>query len=83
MANSKLTLNIQDTVIAKAKKYARKQKVSLSRLVENYLTVLADKEQEDHPVASWVKELRAIKKPTPDFDHKSGYREHLHSKYGK
>jgi hypothetical protein len=83
MANIKLTLNIEDTVIAKAKKYAAKQKVSLSRIVENYLVVLAEKEKEDFPIASWVKDLKAVKKPTPDFDHKTAYRDHVNAKYGK
>ncbi|MEP7258784.1 MAG: DUF6364 family protein [Flavitalea sp.] len=81
MANIKLTLNIEDSVIVRAKKYASKQKVSLSRIVENYLAALAEKEKEDIPIAGWVKELKAVKKPTPDFDHKSGYRDHIIGKH--
>lgn len=40
MAASKLTLRIDDKVVAEAKAYSRKNGTSLSRLVEGYLTFL-------------------------------------------
>ncbi|MFN8407390.1 MAG: DUF6364 family protein [Sphingobacteriaceae bacterium] len=40
MASSKLTLSIDSNVIHRAKQYAEKQHISLSRLVQNYLDQL-------------------------------------------
>ena len=39
--NTKLTLSIDKTVIAKAKKYAKQTDTSISELVENYLKLLS------------------------------------------
>jgi len=38
--NTKLTLTIEQTVIEKAKKYAKDSERSLSNLIENYLKAL-------------------------------------------
>ena len=38
--NTKLTLTIEQTVIEKAKKYAKDKERSLSNLIENYLKAL-------------------------------------------
>lgn len=37
---SKLTLAIDDAVVSKAKKYAKKRNISLSKLIEFYLSTL-------------------------------------------
>ncbi|EHQ25411.1 DUF6364 family protein [Mucilaginibacter paludis] len=44
MAASKLTLSIEPEVIERAKKYAREKHVSLSKLVQNYLKGIDQKE---------------------------------------
>jgi predicted HicB family RNase H-like nuclease len=41
--NTKLTLNIDQNVIEEAKTYAKKNSVSLSKLIENYLFSLTKK----------------------------------------
>jgi hypothetical protein len=38
---SKLTLSIDDAVVAKAKRYAKSWRVSLSKLVERYLDLIS------------------------------------------
>lgn len=81
MSSTKLTLNIQEQVIRKAKAYANQQRTSLSKIVENYLASLTEQEKTDADVSPWTKELIAVKKPTPDFDHKQGYREAILEKY--
>ena len=81
MTNVKLTLNIQDTVISKAKQHAKRQNVSLSKIVEHYLAALAEEDSSESIVSPWTKDLAAVKKPTPDFDHKKGYRDHIADKY--
>ena len=81
MPSTKLTLNIQEDVIARAKAYASRQHISLSKMVESYLASLTDLEEANAAISSWTKELIAVKKPTPDFDHKAGYRDAILDKY--
>ena len=49
----KLTLVMEPTVIKTAKKYARHQKTSVSKLVERYLTLVASDEKQ--PASSAAK----------------------------
>ncbi|HEV7382270.1 MAG TPA: DUF6364 family protein [Dyadobacter sp.] len=42
--NTKLTLTIEQSIIEKAKKYAKKTDTSLSSLIENYLKALTSDE---------------------------------------
>lgn len=42
---SKLTLNITDTVVAKAKRAAKKRKTSVSRLVEDFLNKISEEKE--------------------------------------
>jgi antitoxin component of RelBE/YafQ-DinJ toxin-antitoxin module len=39
---SKLTLSVDDAVISRAKRYAKRQGVSVSKMVEAYLAAVAD-----------------------------------------
>lgn len=50
--SKKLTLSIDETIIEKAKKYAKKKKKSLSKLVQEYLQYVAERENEN-----WESEL--------------------------
>jgi predicted transcriptional regulator len=56
--STKLTLNIDEKVVARAKKYAERNKVSVSKIVENYLDkVSADqinKTTQISPVIEWL-----------------------------
>ncbi|SFA39147.1 hypothetical protein SAMN04488511_101377 [Pedobacter suwonensis] len=55
--DAKLTLSFNQDVVAKAKKYAADNNISLSRLVEHLLTQVTAKKYkslEDFPVADWV-----------------------------
>jgi hypothetical protein len=45
--NTKLTLSVDKSIIDEAKKYAKEQHVSLSKLIETYLSVLIRKESKD------------------------------------
>lgn len=49
---TKLTVRVNDQLIQSAKRYAHKRGISLSRLIENYLSSLAV-EQDEH----WFKHL--------------------------
>ncbi len=80
--NVKLTLTIEETVIEKAKKYAKKKERSLSNLIENYLLALTNEE------ASTEKELTPITKSLKgsftapeNFDYKTKTTKRLSDKY--
>lgn len=65
--NTKLTLSVNETVIAEAKDYAKKQGKSLSRVVEEYLKSLSGKKKNDKitDTDDLVNELRgSVKLPT-------------------
>lgn len=44
--SAKLTLSLDEAIIAQAKVYAKANKVSLSRLIESYLASLTNKKSE-------------------------------------
>ncbi|WP_300977640.1 DUF6364 family protein, partial [Flavobacterium sp.] len=56
--DTKLTLKLDQEIIEKAKQYASEKKISLSRIVENYLNSLtSDKENNDIQISPFVKSL--------------------------
>ena len=71
--NTKLTLSLDDEVIAKAKAYAKANGKSLSQLIENYLSVLV---KESNQVVSEPSVLYQLKGAF--IDHEIGdYKEEL------
>ena len=82
--NTKLTLSIEQSVIDKAKEYARNKKRSLSDLIENYLKALtSDELRESSHDAPIVKSLRGSFQAAEDFDYKQDLSERLREKYLK
>lgn len=82
--NSKLTLKMSDKVIKRAKRYAKKNKQSLSALVENYFSIISKEEDiHDIEISPNVLELSGIIKLPEDFDIKREYRKHLEEKYSR
>ncbi len=80
---TKLTLTIEDRVIKTAKKYALKKGKSLSRLVENYLKVLAAEDKSINEVTPRVMRLKGAVKLPPDFNYKKMLEESIAEKYSK
>lgn len=80
--NTKLTLTIDQSIIEKAKKYARKKERSLSDLIENYLKALTAKEipQQDE-FSPTVESLKGSFKMPKDFDYKKELTDRLSEKY--
>lgn len=80
--NTKLTLTLEDTVIEKAKKYAKKKERSLSSLIENYLKALV---KEDNPneieLTPIVKSLKGSFTAPKDLDYKKELAKRLSEKY--
>ncbi len=55
--STKLTLNIDEKVITRAKKYARRHRVSVSKIVENYLDLISTEQNKSakiSPVIEWL-----------------------------
>lgn len=80
--NTKLTLTIEQSLIDKAKMYAKGKGRSLSDIVENYLKIIINENENkviDHtPVAS---SLRGAFKLPKDFDYKEELSKGLSEKY--
>lgn len=83
---SKLTLNISDDVIARAKEYAAKQNRSLSSIIESFLkNITVDKEKvaEDFPISQFIKDLSLPSKLPADFDYKKELEGRYSEKYNR
>ena len=77
--DTKLTLKLNDAIIIRAKKYASDKKLSLSRLVENYLDSITKDEKEDFEISPFVKSISTGKSIPTDFDHKEARREYINT----
>jgi hypothetical protein len=72
----KLTLSIDQAVVARAKRYAKEQGTSVSKLVETYLEVLSD----PPPIRVEPPILRSLRGTLKKAD-PGDYRRHLTAKY--
>ena len=80
--DTKLTLKLDQEIIEKAKNYASEKKVSLSRIIENYLNSLtSDKTNNDIQISPFVKSLSSGIKIPADYDYKKDRAEYLEQKY--
>ena len=79
--DTKLTLKLEQAVIEKAKEYAKRQRTSLSRLIENYLLYITDEENVEEKITPLVNSLSGIIDLPDDYDHKKGYADYLSKKY--
>lgn len=82
--DSKLTLKLNERVIERAKKYASNKKVSLSRLIENYLNSITQEQNDDFEISPFVKSISSGKSIPDDVDWKTSrkeYTDHLDKKY--
>ncbi len=81
--NTKLTLNVNKNVIDKAKSYAAMRRISLSKLVENYLNSISEKSSDDVNITPITKELSGIIRNKGKIDSKKSKEDYLISKYIK
>jgi len=80
--NTKLTLKLNKRSIDRAKRYAHRNKQSLSAIVENYFNLIAEKENMDEiEISPNVLELSGIIKLDEDLDLREVYGKHLEEKY--
>ena len=80
--DTKRTLKLDQEIIEKAKHYASEKKISLSRIVENYLNSLtSDKENNDIQISPFVKSLSSGIEIPADYDYKKDRADYLEQKY--
>ena len=69
--DAKLTLKLDENIIERAKKYASNKKLSLSRLIENYLDSITHEESKDNfEISPFVKSISNGKSIPLDADWK-------------
>ena len=82
--DSKLTLKLNEHVIERAKKYASTKKLSLSRLIENYLDSITKEQNDDFEISPFVKSISSGKSIPGNVDGKTSredYTDYLDKKY--
>lgn len=74
--HKKLTLSLDDSVIERAKRYAKNHNQSLSELVENYfVSITSEIKMEKTPLAPVVEDLLGSIQEPQDFDYNETKRE--------
>lgn len=80
--NTKLTLTIEQAVIEKAKRYAKQNERSLSKIIENYLkTLITNDLKEEKMLSPIVKSLKGSFSKPKNFDYKKELSERLSEKH--
>ena len=80
--NTKLTLTIEQSIIEKAKRYAKEKERSLSDLIENYLkTITKDTKSEAIKETPVVQSLKGSFQMPDNFDYKKELADRLSKKY--
>ena len=80
--DTKLTLKLDPSIIKKAKLYTSEKKVSLFRLIENYLNSLTSENSKNElQIPPFVKSLTSGVKIPVDYDYKKDRADYLEQKY--
>jgi hypothetical protein len=84
--DKKLTLSLDATVIDSAKSYAKSRKTSLSKMIENYLSLITstaavEPENGEVEVTPLVKSLIGVASVPDDYDFRADYADYLIEKY--
>ncbi len=79
--NTKLTLTIEQSVIEKAKSYAKEKGRSLSDIIENYLKAITTEKRIVEDISPLVNSLRGSFKSPESFDYKKELSKRLSEKY--
>jgi hypothetical protein len=80
---TKLTLRLNDSVIERAKMYARSHKVSLSKMIESYLDSITKQNEVEKRISitPLVESLSGVIELPTEYDYKKEYRDYLEEKY--
>ncbi|MGB6035132.1 MAG: DUF6364 family protein [Cryomorphaceae bacterium] len=79
--DKKLTLSLNQEVIEKAKLYAFSNNVSLSKLIEAYLSSLTNGKDSDGKITPLVKNLSGVIDLPEDYNERDAYSDYLTDKY--
>jgi len=79
--DTKLTIKLNNDVIARAKRYAQHRKTSLSKMIESFLDSVTKNEPDDIEITPLVKSLSGVIKVPDDFDYKRERTDYLIKKY--
>lgn len=79
--NTKLTLTIDQSIIEKAKSYAKLKGRSLSDIIENYLKVITNDQVVEAEVSPLINSLRGSFKSPENIDYKKELSNSLSEKY--
>lgn len=78
--DSKLTLKLNESVIERAKQYAKENNISLSRMIENYLQAVTLKKKNKVKISPLVESLTGVIE-LESFDYRKDYTDFLSKKY--
>ena len=78
--DSKLTLKLNVNIIEQAKQYAKKNNISLSRMVENYLQAITERENKEIKISPLVESLTGVIQ-LEEKDYSKNYTDFLSQKY--
>lgn len=83
MMDKKLTLSLNQNVIEKAKDYAKRNKTSLSKMIEAYFDSLTNNENNENEIqiTPLVESLCGVIELPEDFDYKKSKAKYLIEKY--
>lgn len=79
--DKKLTLSLDKSIIESAKNYAKSNNISLSKLIESYLTTLTKQKRNSTEITPLVESLSGVINLDEDFDAKDAYTDYLIEKY--
>lgn len=82
--DARLTLKLNESVIERAKEYAKTHNISLSKMIEQYLSSIvakSDVSPKEIELTPLVKELSGVIKMPVDNDYKADYVDYLEKKY--
>jgi len=79
--NTKLTLTIDQSIIERAKSYAKGKGRSLSDIIENYLKAITTEQRVEDDISPLINSLRGSFKAPESFDYKKELSKGLSEKY--
>jgi hypothetical protein len=78
---AKLTLRLNDSVIERAKIYAKSHKISLSKMIESYLDSVTKEKENEETITPLVESLSGVIELPVDYDYKKEYGDYIINKY--
>lgn len=78
----KLTLSINEQTVEKARRLSRRRGKSISKMVEEYLNSISEKEGQQESAVDEIKKIMKGKITNKNLDWKKVKEEHLSKKYG-